>query len=50
MIGFIIGFVLGSWFGVAIAAALVMSRNYDRRHKDCDSEAISGEGWETDLA
>lgn len=26
MIGFIIGFVIGSWFGVAIAAILVMAR------------------------
>ena len=26
MIGFIIGFVLGGWFGFAIAAILVMAR------------------------
>ena len=30
MIGFIIGFVLGSWFGVMIAAILVMSREEDK--------------------
>lgn len=29
MIGFIIGFVLGSWFGVMIAAILVMAREGD---------------------
>lgn len=49
MIGFIIGFVLGSWFGVAIAAALVMSRDYDRRHKWSGNDAVPGEGWETDV-
>lgn len=27
MIGFIIGFVLGGWFGVCIAAVLVMARD-----------------------
>lgn len=26
MIGFIIGFVLGGWFGVAIMAVLIMAR------------------------
>ena len=26
MIGFIIGFVLGGWFGIVIAAILVMAR------------------------
>ena len=30
MIGFIIGFVLGSWFGVMIAAILVMAREGDK--------------------
>ena len=31
MIGFIIGFVLGGWFGVCIAAILAMSRE-DGKH------------------
>lgn len=31
MIGFIIGFVLGGWFGVVIAAVLAMSREEDEQ-------------------
>jgi hypothetical protein len=33
MIGFIIGFVLGSWFGVMIMAAVFMARDYERKHR-----------------
>ena len=28
MIGFIIGFVVGGWFGFAVAAVLSMARDY----------------------
>jgi hypothetical protein len=31
MIGFIIGFILGGWFGVAIAAILVMTKDGDQQ-------------------
>ena len=31
MIGFIIGFVLGSWFSIMIAAAVAMAKNFDKR-------------------
>lgn len=38
MIGFIIGFVLGSWFGVMVTATLVMARDYDRQHGKEDKD------------
>lgn len=34
MIGFIIGFVLGSWFGLMIGAFLVMAREDDRHDRN----------------
>lgn len=34
MIGFIIGFVLGGWFGVTVAAVLVMAREDDHRDRN----------------
>lgn len=30
MIGFIIGFVLGGWFGFALAAIMVMAKKEDK--------------------
>lgn len=38
MIGFIIGFVLGSWFGVMIIATVFMARDYDRKHRKEDKD------------
>lgn len=34
MIGFIIGFVLGSWFGVMVMAALALSKDWTKKHKE----------------
>lgn len=34
MIGFIIGFVLGGWFGFAIAAILVMAGKDDKHDRN----------------
>lgn len=39
MIGFIIGFVLGGWFGVLIMATVFMARDYDRKHKEDNEDA-----------
>lgn len=33
MIGFIIGFVLGSWFGFALAAVLAMAGRSDKNER-----------------
>ena len=38
MIGFIIGFVLGGWFGVVIAAVLAMAREFDERGRLDDQD------------
>lgn len=31
MIGFIIGFVVGGWFGFAVAALMVMAKDCERK-------------------
>ena len=38
MIGFIIGFVLGAWFGVLIMAAVAISRDYGQRQKENEED------------
>ncbi len=37
MIGFIIDLVLGCWFCVMVGAAVMLSRDYDRRHREEDN-------------
>ena len=34
MIGFIIGFVVGGWFGFATAAVLAMARDYEKEREN----------------
>ena len=38
MIGFIIGFVLGGWFGFAIVAMLAVARDFDKRGRLDDQD------------
>lgn len=46
MIGFIIGFVLGGWFGVSIMAIVFVARDCDRKRKEEKEDA----SWEVEDA
>ena len=34
MIGFIIGFILGSWFGMVLLAILIVGKDTDKRYEN----------------
>ena len=34
MIGFIIGFILGSWFSIVLMAILITGKNADKRYEN----------------